>query len=134
MKRSYQVALVLGLGGLGVGGFSFGYLFHAQQALNRFARESDRTCSDYDIRPIWLKPTDGGKAHLALLASPSEGSRASRDAQGRWKWGDPEATEACTADEHRMIWRFGKDRWEILEDLDSDRSSYPFTEAEDAAE
>ena len=133
MKRSYQVALVLGLGGVAVGGFSAAYLLHAQQALHRFARESDRTEADYDFDMVWLSPADGSRGHPALLAKPSPESHASRDAGGRWKWGDPDDKEPCTAEDHRAIWRFGADRWEILEDLEADRSTPPFPDGDNAA-
>lgn len=134
MKRSYQVALVLGLGGVATVGFGFGYLLHMEQSLHRFAKESDRTESDYDFSMIWLAPSDGGKSHPAVLAKPSEDSHASRDALSRWKWGDPDAREPCTAEDHRVIWRFGPDRWEILEDLEADKSTPPFADAEGAAD
>ena len=130
MKRSYLIALVLGLGLLAVAGFCGGYYLHIGQALHRFARESDRNESDYDFSVIWVTPTDGSRAHPAVLAKPSADSHSTRDARGRWKWGDPDAKEPCTADEHRMIWRFGPDRWEILEDLEADQSSSPYPDGE----
>ena len=132
MKRSYQVALVLGLGGIAVAGFGFGYLLPQQQALHRFAKESDRSESDYDFSMIWLAPSDGSRSYPVFLAKPEEDSHASRDATNRWRWGDPDAKEACTAEEHRLIWRYEADRWEILEDLEDNRSVNPYRDGEEA--
>lgn len=126
MKKSYLFAIVLILGGIGVGGFAFGYYFHIRTQLNPIAKETDRMTSDYDISFVWMKPPDGSMGYPVALAKPAEDSQASRLAEQRWRWGDPEARESCTADQHRLIWRYKPDRWELLEDFEADRSFNPF--------
>jgi hypothetical protein len=127
MKASYAISLGLGLGGLLVGGFTLGYVFHMRGAQERFAREADRTPSEYTWTMTWKQYPGDSLSTPLVLAVPEPGSTASRDAWSRWRWW--EVTE-CDPDAHQLIWRFKADRWELVDDLAKDLSVDPFPEAE----
>ena len=126
MKRSYLIALILGLGGLAIVGFSLGYVLHMSQALEKFAREASREPSDYDWNLYWLRPPGGGSDFPAVVASPKPGKEASRDACSRWRWSSTNPAEPCEPDQHRLVWRARADRWELVDDLGQDASAPPF--------
>ncbi len=131
MKASYAISLGLGLGGFLAAGFSLGYVFHMNTAMERFARETSRTSSDYHLTLTWMKyPGDRFSTPL-ILAIPDPGKEASRDAWTRWHWEISNRDEPCDADSHRLVWRYKADRWELVDDLAQDLSVNPFPEPGD---
>ena len=94
MKASYAVSLGLGLGGLMLGGFSFGYYFHMNTEMDRFARETDRTPDAYGFRLAWISPAEGG-GHPAVLADLREGDPAPLQARTRWHWALSNPAQPC---------------------------------------
>ena len=130
MKASYAISLGLGLGGLMVAGFSMGYVFHMRGSQERFAREADRSPSDYTCTLTWKKYPGDSLSTPLILASPMPDKTASRDAWSRWSWDVSNPDESCDPDQHRLIWRYHADRWELVDDLEKDLSVNPFPEAE----
>ena len=130
MKRRYLVSLVGFLGGILVVGFSLGYCLHLSTALQRFAQETDRSPSDYAWSLAWVHPADGGRTRPVLLAQPKGDKQAPWEAQTRWRWQVANPAEPCDPDQHRLVWRVGADRWELVEDLEGDRSVPPFPDEE----
>ena len=130
MKKAYLFSLILGLGGLMLAGFSFGYYWHLCTSLQRFARETDRTSTDYDFSVAWVQPPDGGQSYPVILAIPAEDSPTSFQAQTRWRWSVSNPEEPCHPGQHRLIWRFGKDSWELVDDLEKDLSLPLFPDGE----
>lgn len=132
MKASYAISLGLGFGGLMAGGFSLGYVFHMRGVQERFAREADRTPSDYVWTVVWKKYPGKSLPTPWVLAAPDPATTASRDAWSRWNWEVSNPEEPCNPDAHRLIWRFKADRWELVDDLARDLSVNPFPEAPDS--
>ena len=130
MKASYAVSLGLGLGGLLAAGFSFGYYFHLNTEIERFARETDRTSSDYRLTLVWKRYSGDTLSTPLILAAPDPEKTASRDAWSRWRWELSNPEEPCDPDAHRLVWRYKADRWELVNDLAEDLSVNPFPEAE----
>ena len=133
MKTSYLISLILFLGGLAVTGFTLGYGFHMSTALQKFARETDRTSTDYDWSLVWITPPKADRAYPAVLAKPKAEAPSSRDGARRWRFWVENVREPCDPDDHRLVWRYEADRWELVDDLKKDRSVDPFPpEAEGA--
>ncbi|GEM_PF-6132586 len=113
-------------------GFFLGYGLHLTTAIQRFARETDRTSEEYEFSAVWISPEDGGTGHPAILATPKAAVPSAMTVYTRWHWTVSNPEEPCLPDEHRLIWRAGKDRWELVDDLGRDVSVPPFPEDDDS--
>lgn len=131
MKGTHKVSLVLGLGGMMVAGFSFGYLFHMSTSLEKFAKETDRTSRDYDWTYTWKRFPGEKVSRLVVLVSPDPEVGSSKAGWYKWHWYPSNPYEPCDPDAHRLVWRYGLDRWELVDDLEEDVSVPPYPEPEE---
>lgn len=122
MKWTHKLGLAALLGGMVAVGFGFGYVFHMRTLLEKFAKETDREASYYQWTLLWRDRPGAILPVATVIGTPDPEFPSSRAGRGKWKWYPQGATEPCDADEHRVIWRWGKDRWELLVDLETDES------------
>ncbi len=128
MKR---LLIALGIVLLVVVGFGLGYSLHLTTEIRRFAKETDRSTDDYELSLVWIKPPGADWSRPAVLAQPLPGFPIPRQVETRWRWAVPNPSERCDPEEHRLIWRVGNDAWELVDDLDQDRSLPLFPEEDE---
>ena len=133
MTKGAKVLIWLVLGVVCVLVSLLGYGLHLSTALQRFAKETNRTPEDYAFSLVWMQPSDGGMSYPTMLAVPREGEPASLEVRTRWHWSVSNPDEPCVPDEHRLVWRIRKDAWEMVEDLGKDLSIPLFAEDEEAS-
>lgn len=126
MSKATRWGFVIFLLLLSGAGFAFGYAFHMNTELERFAKETERMANDYIWDWFWKRYPGEDLPRFVVLARPDPVVKASRMGERRWRWESENPNEIWEPDTHRLIWRYDKDRWELVQDLEGDVSVFPF--------